>query len=62
MYNKEKFDMTAFGQSVRESREKKGWSRETLAEMLGLASRYIMYIETRGQHPNMKLPRSLIFL
>ena len=50
MYRKEKLDMTAFGQAVKEARERKGWSREKLAEMLDLAPRYIMYIETRGQH------------
>jgi len=26
MYPKEKFDMTAFGQAVKEAREGKGWS------------------------------------
>jgi len=54
MYSKEKFDMSAFGQAVKEAREGKGWSREKLAEMLDLAPRYIMYIETRGQHPSLQ--------
>ena len=58
MYLKQKVDMTAFGQAVKEARESKGWSREKLAEMLDLAPRYIMYIEMRGQH--MSLLRSSI--
>jgi len=54
MYPKEKIDMTAFGQAVKEAREGKGWSREKLAEALDLAPRYIMYIETRGQRPSLQ--------
>ena len=54
MYPKEKFDMTAFGQAVKEARESLGLSREKLAEKLDLAPRYIMYIETRGQHPSLQ--------
>ena len=57
MYRKEKVekvDMTAFGQAVKVARESKGWSREKLAEVLDLAPRYIMYIETRGQHPSLQ--------
>ena len=54
MYPKEKFDMTAFGQAVKEARENLGLSREKLAEKLDLAPRYIMYIETRGQHPSLQ--------
>ena len=54
MYRKGKIDMTAFGHAVKEARESKGWSREKLAEILDLAPRYIMYIETRGQHPSLQ--------
>jgi len=54
MYQKEKFDMTAFGQAVKEAREKKGLSREKLAERLDLSPRYFMYIETRGQHMSLQ--------
>jgi len=54
MYQKEKHDMTAFGQAVKEAREKQGLSREKLAEMLDLSPRYLMYIETRGQHPSLQ--------
>lgn len=54
MYQTKKVDMTAFGQAVKEAREKKGLSREKLAEMLDLSPRYVMYIETRGQHPSLQ--------
>ena len=50
MYQDEKVDMRAFGQAVKEAREKRGMSREKLAELLDRAPRYIMYVETRGQH------------
>jgi transcriptional regulator with XRE-family HTH domain len=54
MYQKKKHNMTAFGQAVREAREQKGLSREKLAEILDLSPRYLMYIETRGQHPSLQ--------
>jgi transcriptional regulator with XRE-family HTH domain len=54
MYQNKKHDMTAFGQAVKEARERKGLSREKLAEMLDLSPRYLMYIETRGQHPSLQ--------
>jgi len=54
MYQLEKCNMKAFGQAVREAREGRGWTREYLAEGLDLAARYIMYIETRGQHMSLQ--------
>ena len=42
--------MKAFGLAVRKARESRGLTREQLAEGLDLAERYIMYVETRGQH------------
>jgi transcriptional regulator with XRE-family HTH domain len=54
MYNRKKVDMTAFGQAVKEAREKSGLTREKLAEILDLSPRYLMYIETRGQHTSLQ--------
>ena len=54
MYLKEKVNMMAFGQAVKEARERKGLSRETAAEMFDLSPRYFMYIETRGQHMSLQ--------
>ena len=54
MYLKEKVNMVAFGQAVKEARERKGLSRETAAEMFDLSPRYFMYVETRGQHPSLQ--------
>jgi len=54
MYEKQKLDLRAFGQIVKEIREDKGLSREALAEMLELSARHTQYIETRGQHPSLQ--------
>jgi transcriptional regulator with XRE-family HTH domain len=54
MYQKEKVNMRAFGQAVKEAREKQGMSREKLAEILELSPRYTMYVETRGQHMSLQ--------
>ena len=54
MYQAKKFDMTAFGQAVKEARDQKGLSREAAAEILDLSPRYFMYIETRGQHMSLQ--------
>ena len=54
MYKREKCDMKAFGQAVKEARENKGMPREKLAEMLDLSPRHVQYIETRGQHPSLQ--------
>jgi len=55
IYQKEKLDLMAFGQAVKEAREKKGLSREQLAEMLDRSVRHTQYIETRGQHPSLQI-------
>jgi len=55
MYQKEKLDLRTFGQAVKEAREKKGLSREQLAEMLDRSVRHTQYIETRGQHPSLQI-------
>jgi transcriptional regulator with XRE-family HTH domain len=54
MYQLEKCNLKTFGQAVREARESRGMTREQLAEGLDLSARYIMYIETRGQHPGLQ--------
>jgi transcriptional regulator with XRE-family HTH domain len=54
MYTKEKLDLSAFGQAVLEARKKQKISREQSAEMLDISLRYLMYIETRGQHPSLQ--------
>ncbi|MCL2775436.1 MAG: helix-turn-helix transcriptional regulator [Oscillospiraceae bacterium] len=54
MYEKEKLDLTAFGQAVKKARENKNMSREQLAEVLDISARHTQYIETRGQHPSLQ--------
>ena len=46
--NKNKFDMKAVGDRIREERMKKEWSRETLAEKAEISPRYFAEIE-RGE-------------
>ena len=54
MYEKQRLDLRAFGQAVKEAREQKALSREQLAEILELSARHTQYIETRGQHPSLQ--------
>jgi len=52
---KEKFNLKPFGQAIQDARIGKGWTREHLAEQLGLSSKYLQYIEIRGQHPSFQV-------
>jgi transcriptional regulator with XRE-family HTH domain len=52
---KDKFDLAAFGRAVQDARVSKGWTREYLAERLGLTPKYVQYIEIRGQHPSFQV-------
>ena len=62
MYNKDKYDFSAFGKAIKDSREKRGWTREKLAEVVDLAPRYIMSIENKGQHPSLQVFYDLVTL
>ena len=55
MYQRDKLDLRAFGQAMKEAREEKGISREKLAEMIDRSPRHTQYIETRGQHPSLQI-------
>ena len=62
MYNKEKYDFSAFGKAIKQARENRGWTREQLAEIVDLAPRYIMSIENKGQHPSLQVFYDLVTL
>lgn len=62
MYNKGKYDFSAFGRAIKEARESKGWTRERLAQEVALAPRYIMSIENKGQHPSFQVFYELVTL
>ncbi len=62
MYNEGKYDFSAFGRAIKEARESKGWTRERLAQEINLASRYIMSIENKGQHPSFQVFYELVTL
>jgi len=62
MYQTGKVDLRAFGQAVQEAREKKGWTREKLAEAIDRTPRFVMYIETRGQHTSVQILYEIVTL
>ena len=51
MYEKEKLDLRAFGQAVKEARDNKGLSREKLAEILDLSPRHTQIYRNAGTTP-----------
>ncbi len=40
-----------FGLAIKDAREKRGWTQEYLAELVGRTSHTIMNIENKGQYP-----------
>ncbi|TEB17113.1 helix-turn-helix protein [Pelotomaculum sp. FP] len=62
MRHEDKYDFSAFGQSIKKARESKGWTRERLAQEVVLAPRYIMSIENKGQHPSFQVFYELVTL
>lgn len=62
MHNKSKYNFTAFGRAIKEARESRGWTRERLAQEVGLAPRYLMSIENKGQHPSFQVFYELVTL
>ena len=49
------FDSHALGLALKDARERKGWTQEYVAELVGKTSRTIMGIENKGQHPSFDL-------
>lgn len=62
MHNKSKYNFTVFGRATKEARESRGWTRERLAQEVGLAPRYLMSIENKGQHPSFQVFYELVTL
>jgi transcriptional regulator with XRE-family HTH domain len=56
------FDFTALGQAIKNARTDRKWTREQLAAVLGLTSRYIVDIENEGQPPSLQVLYSLVTL
>ena len=50
-----RFDSHALGLALKDSRERKGWTQDYLAERVGVTSRTILGIENKGQHPSFDL-------
>lgn len=55
MHNANKYNFKAMGQAIKQAREKRGWTRERLAQEVDLAPRYIMSLENKGQHPSFQV-------
>lgn len=49
------FDTRPFGQAVKEERLKRNLTRNSVAEMMNIAPRYLMAIENDGQHPSLQV-------
>lgn len=56
------FDSHALGLALKDARERKGWTQEYVAELVGKTSRTIMGIENKGQHPSFDLLYQLVTL
>ena len=48
----DRFDFHGLGLAIKDAREKKGWTQEYLAELVGRTSHTIMNIENKGQYPS----------
>ena len=48
----DRFDFHGLGLAIKDTREKRGWTQEYLAELVGRTSHTIMNIENKGQYPS----------
>jgi len=48
------YDLRAIGQAIREGRDRRGLTREQLAEIVGMSDRNLAEIENYGQHPRLQ--------
>ena len=48
----DRFDFHGLGLAIKDAREKRGWTQEYLAELVGRTSHTIMNIENKGQYPS----------
>ena len=58
----DRFDFHGLGLAIKDAREKRGWTQEYLAELVGRTSHTIMNIENKGQHPSFNLFFKLVTL
>ena len=54
MYFNGKLNLKAYGEAVKEARKLKGWERGYFAELIGLSSKQVQYIETKGAHTSLQ--------
>jgi len=63
MRNKDEiYDFRAFGQAIKEARNKQGMTREKAAGIIHIDPRYLTNIENKGQHPSLQIFYKLVTL
>ncbi len=58
----DKYDFKAFGLAIKESRKKRGLTREQVGAMIEIDPRYLTNIENKGQHPSLQVLYDLVSL
>lgn len=58
----ENLDFHALGREIKRKREEKGWTQEYLTQLVDRTPRSIMYMENRGQHPNLNIFFKIVIL
>ena len=60
--SKMKYDFRAFGQAIKNARNKQGMTRNQAAELIGIDPRYLTNIENKGQHPSLNVFNIIVTL
>jgi transcriptional regulator with XRE-family HTH domain len=56
------YDFRAFGQAIKDARNKQGMTREQAAGIILIDPRYLTNIENKGQHPSLQVFYKLVTL
>ena len=59
---KELYDFKAFGQAIKEARNKRELTREQAAALIPIDPRYLTNIENKGKHPSLPVFHKIITL
>lgn len=54
------YDFSAFGQAIKEARNKLGESRKRVSDDMNISPRYLANIENRGQQPSLQIFYELV--
>jgi transcriptional regulator with XRE-family HTH domain len=56
------FDFTPIGAAIKSARERRGWAREYLAELLDVTASHLKTVENSGKNPGFQLFYKLVTL